>query len=72
MGKKGGKCHEEESAHLEQGQPQGRCAHQGITRHDVLQGRIVSVADTLVARGKLKMPLATIFYYLNPIKRSKR
>lgn len=71
MGKKGGKCYEEESAHLEQGQPQGRRAYQGIPGHDVLQGRIVSAMDTPVARGK-KMPLATILYYPNSTKRSKQ
>ena len=51
MGKKGERYHEE-SAHPEQGQPQGLRAHQGNPRHDVLQGRIVSATDTPVARGK--------------------
>jgi len=45
------KCHEK-GAYPEQGQSQGRFAHQRIPGHDVLQGRIISAVNTPVARGK--------------------
>ena len=41
--KKGEECNEK-SACFEQGQPQGRQAHQRIARHNVLQSAVTSVA----------------------------
>jgi len=51
VGRKGGKYHEEDT-HSEQRQPQGRRAHQGVSGHDVLQGRVTPRHGRRVVRGK--------------------